>query len=143
MIGENLPAAPEKDFPERMFIYAIRIFEYFHQVPVSLAILCDGKASWRPPRYANWAMILPEGLKWAFWVELQTSEEEGQMPDVTSVEQIGFDRGKVDGKAEAARSLALKMLPEHISIATIARMTESLVEALQALQAENQPRSAT
>ena len=35
-----------------MFIYAIRIFELFHQLPVSLAILCDAKRDWRPSIYS-------------------------------------------------------------------------------------------
>ncbi|MEB3293946.1 MAG: cytosolic protein, partial [Synechococcales bacterium] len=43
LIHLEIQAVPEKNFPERMFIYAIRIFELFHQEPVSLAILCDGK----------------------------------------------------------------------------------------------------
>jgi hypothetical protein len=47
----EVQAAPEKIFPERMFIYAVRIFEYFHQPPVSLAILCDAKSDWRPHQY--------------------------------------------------------------------------------------------
>jgi hypothetical protein len=52
LIHLEVQAAPEKDFAERMFIYAIRIFEYFRQFPVSLAILCDAKSNWRPTRYA-------------------------------------------------------------------------------------------
>jgi hypothetical protein len=35
LIHIEIQAAPEKDFPERMFTYAIRIFEYFHQFPVT------------------------------------------------------------------------------------------------------------
>jgi hypothetical protein len=220
LIHLEVQAAPEKDFAERMFVYAIRIFEYFHQLPISLAILCDGKVSWRPTRYAiktsgsmmqfhftmvklldyqsqwaqleasqnpfaivvmahlkmqetkqdserrkgwklalvkrlyelgysrsdvlnlfkfiDWAMILPEGLKRAFWDELRLYEEELQMPYVTSVEQIGYDRGLHDGEEKERRSLALKMLQENIPIATISRITELPVEAIQALQAEQQ-----
>jgi Domain of unknown function (DUF4351) len=178
----EVQAAPEKIFPERMFIYAVRIFEYFHQPPVSLAILCDAKSDWRPHQYrfttlgsslqfnftavklldyqtqwsqletsqnvfaivvmahlktqetkrnagdrkawkftlvkqlyergynrsdvlnlfkfVDWLMILPEGLKRAFWEELKTYEEECKMPYMTSVEQIGYDRGKQEGKEE-------------------------------------------
>lgn len=51
LIHIEIQAAPEKNFPERMFIYAVRIFEYFHQPPISLAILCDGKKDWRPSQY--------------------------------------------------------------------------------------------
>lgn len=52
LIHIEIQAAPEKGFPERMFIYAVRIFEYFHQPPISLAILCDGKTDWRPNQYS-------------------------------------------------------------------------------------------
>jgi hypothetical protein len=33
---------------ERMLIYALRIFDRFHQLPSSLAILCDSNSTWRP-----------------------------------------------------------------------------------------------
>jgi Domain of unknown function (DUF4351) len=198
LIHLEVQAAPEKDFAERMFIYAIRIFEYFHQFPVSLAILCDAKLSWRPTRYAaktpgsavqfdftavklldyqtqwaqleasrnpfaivvmthlktqetkgdasdrqawkfvlvkrlyelgynrsdvlnlfkfiDWAMILPEGLKRAFWEDLKIYEEERKMPYVTSVEQIGFDRGRQIGGEEGVekgqRSLVSLLLEQ-------------------------------
>jgi hypothetical protein len=35
-----------------MFIYAIQIFELFHQLLMSLAILCDAKRDWRPSAYS-------------------------------------------------------------------------------------------
>jgi hypothetical protein len=41
LIHLEVQAMPETIFPERMFVYVVRIFEYFHQVPVSLAILCS------------------------------------------------------------------------------------------------------
>jgi Domain of unknown function (DUF4351) len=41
----------ETEFEERMFIYCLRIFDQFRQVPISLAILCDESLSWRPGHY--------------------------------------------------------------------------------------------
>ncbi|WP_404783609.1 Rpn family recombination-promoting nuclease/putative transposase [Altericista sp. CCNU0014] len=41
----------ETEFEERMFIYSLRIFDQFRQVPISLAILCDESLSWRPSCY--------------------------------------------------------------------------------------------
>lgn len=41
----------ETEFEERMFIYCLRIFDQFRQVPISLAILCDESLSWRPDHY--------------------------------------------------------------------------------------------
>jgi hypothetical protein len=49
----------------------------------------------------DWIMILPEGLERAFWEELKTYEEEHKMPYITSVEEIGYERGV---KEEAERS---------------------------------------
>jgi Domain of unknown function (DUF4351) len=200
LIHLEVQAAPEKDFAERMFTYAIRIFEYFHQLPVSLAILCDGRPSWRPASYGvktlgstlqfnftavklldyqvqwtqleasrnpfavvvmahlktqetrkdsgsrkawkmtlvkrlyelgysrsdvlnlfkfiDWAMILPEGLKQAFWEELKIYEEKRQMPYVTTGEQIGYDRGlkigKKAGVEEERRELILLLLNQKL-----------------------------
>lgn len=41
----------ESGFAERVFVYSLRIFELYRQVPVSLAILCDESLSWRPQNY--------------------------------------------------------------------------------------------
>ncbi|OUC16218.1 MAG: hypothetical protein B0A82_02895, partial [Alkalinema sp. CACIAM 70d] len=35
-----------------------------------------------------------------FWQELQAYEEERKVPYITSVERIGYDRGKVEGRQE-------------------------------------------
>jgi hypothetical protein len=42
----------ESRFEERVFIYNLRIFDLYRQIPVSLAILCDDTLSWRPQSYA-------------------------------------------------------------------------------------------
>lgn len=57
-------------------------------------------------RFVDWVMILPEGLKQAFWQELKLYEEERSVPYITSVEEIGFERGLQQGE----RSLILKQL---------------------------------
>jgi hypothetical protein len=41
----------ESGFAERVFVYNLRIFELYRQIPVSLAILCDESLSWRPHSY--------------------------------------------------------------------------------------------
>jgi hypothetical protein len=51
LIHVEVQAAPEPDFEERMFIYALRIFDYFRQPAISVAILCDDRPNWRPQRY--------------------------------------------------------------------------------------------
>jgi hypothetical protein len=47
----EIQASPEANFAERMFVYALRIFDYFRQPATSLAILCDANPPWRPAQY--------------------------------------------------------------------------------------------
>jgi Domain of unknown function (DUF4351) len=47
----EIQASPEANFAERMFVYALRIFDYFRQPATSLAILCDANPRWRPAQY--------------------------------------------------------------------------------------------
>lgn len=51
LLHVEIQAAPEKQFAERIFIYSLRIFDYFRQPAVSLAILCDASPTWRPQQY--------------------------------------------------------------------------------------------
>jgi hypothetical protein len=41
----------DPDFAERMFVYNYRIYDRYRQPVVSLAVLCDDQASWRPDRF--------------------------------------------------------------------------------------------
>jgi hypothetical protein len=52
LVHVEIQAAREKDFAKRMFIYALRILDYFGQPATSLAILCDADPQWRPQRYS-------------------------------------------------------------------------------------------
>ena len=61
-------------------------------------------------RFIDWVMILPEALKQEFWQSLKTYEEERRMPYITSVEEIGFERGLEQGQ----RSLILKQLQRQM-----------------------------
>lgn len=51
LIHVEVQAAPEKKFAERIFVYSLRIFDYFRQPAVSVAILCDASPTWRPQQY--------------------------------------------------------------------------------------------
>jgi hypothetical protein len=184
LLHVEIQAAPEKQFAERIFVYSLRIFDYFRQPAVSVAILCDASPTWRPRQYGfslpgttlnfefsmvklldyrdrmaeldashnpfavvvkahlklqetkkdslarktskmqlirqlyeagynaeqvlnlfnflDWVLVLPKRLDAEFWIELKAYEEERQMPYITSVERIGFERGV---KEEAQRSL--------------------------------------
>lgn len=69
-------------------------------------------------RFIDWVMILPEGLKQTFWTELQTYEEERQMPYITSIEEIGFARGlqvgEQRGEQQGEQRLILRQLNRRI-----------------------------
>jgi len=196
LLHVEVQAKPEADFAERMFVYALRIFDRFRQPAVSVAILCDSRAEWRPNRYEfsypgtqlsfqfdavklldyqaqwealeanpnpfatvvmahlkaqetkrrptsrkewklglirrlyekgysrrdvlnlfkfiDWVMILPEGVKQSFWLELKAYEEERKVPYITSVEAIGFERGIQQGRQEGQRSLILLLVEQRI-----------------------------
>ncbi|MGI0485711.1 DUF4351 domain-containing protein [Pantanalinema rosaneae CENA516] len=191
LLHVEVQAKPEANFAERMFIYALRIFDRFRQPAVSLAILCDSRTDWRPNcyefsypgtqlffqfgtvklldyakqwqvletnpnpfatvvmahlkaqetkrhahqrkewklslirrlyeagysrrevlnlfKFIDWVMILPEGLKQAFWQELKAYEEERKVPYITSVEEIGFERGIQEGRRSLLLLLSLQL----------------------------------
>jgi hypothetical protein len=52
LIHVEVQAAPEQKFAERIFVYSLRIFDYFRQPAVSVAILCDASPTWRPKEYS-------------------------------------------------------------------------------------------
>lgn len=203
LLHVEVQAAPEKKFAERIFVYSLRIFDYFRQPAVSLAILCDASPTWRPQQYGvslpgttlnfefsmvklldyrdcmaeldvsrnpfaivvkahlklqetkkdslarktvkmqlvrqlyeagynaeqvlnlfnflDWVLVLPRRLEAEFWTELKAYEEERQMPYITSVERIGFERGYERGIEEEAqrslereRSLILRQLTRKV-----------------------------
>ena len=217
LIHLEVQAEPEDIFPERIFTYLIRIFDYFHQVPISLAILCDSDPKWRPNQYnfttfgsslqfnftavklldyasqweeleasqnvfatvvmthlkaqetkrspqqrkqwklalikrlyeqgydrsaimglftfVDWVMLLPEAVKVEFWQELKIYEEERKMPYITSVEQIGYDRGQAVGydlgvKEADERLLAAQRALERSQEQSLAAQRSLLVRQL-------------
>jgi predicted transposase/invertase (TIGR01784 family) len=82
--------------------------------------------------FVDWVMILSNEAKVAFWQELRTYEEERQMPYITSVEQIGYDRGQ-EAKAIA---IARNLLKQGISMEMIAQATGLTMPQLQEMQAQ-------
>ena len=77
-------------------------------------------------------MILPEAAKVEFWQELKIYEEERKMPYITSVEQIGYDRGTL----ERERSIALNMLRKNLDLETIAEATGLTTAQIQDLRSQ-------
>jgi hypothetical protein len=86
--------------------------------------------------FVDWLLGLPKALEVEFWQELQAYEEEHKVPYITSVERIGYDRGK----SEEAQVFLLRLLTRkfgsisdvvlnHISALSLEQI-ESLGEAL-------------
>jgi hypothetical protein len=48
LIHFEMQGKKEQAFPERMFIYAYRIYDRYRRPVISLAILCDDDPQWRP-----------------------------------------------------------------------------------------------
>jgi len=85
-------------------------------------------------RFIDWVMILPEGLKQAFWTELRTYEEERQMPYITSVEEIGFARGLEAGEERGKQQLILRLLNRRVG--EVPEALQQQVERLTIAQLE-------
>jgi hypothetical protein len=51
LVHLEIQSQRESGFAERVFVYNLRIFDLYRQIPVSLAILCDESLSWRPNSY--------------------------------------------------------------------------------------------
>jgi Domain of unknown function (DUF4351) len=66
----------------------------------------------------DFMMQLPERSKQEFWAELRTYEEERQMPYITSVEEIGYERGlhvgEETGVEKGQRLLILFQLEQRL-----------------------------
>jgi predicted transposase YdaD len=69
-------------------------------------------------KFLDWVLALPKSLDDEFWTELKAYEEERQMPYITSVERIGYERGQKEGRAEGRveerRSLISFLLQQKI-----------------------------
>ena len=58
------------------------------------------------------------------------------MPYVTSIEQMGIEKGREEGREEERQAIALNLLRKHIPLETIAEVTGLAIEYLQQLQAQ-------
>src|SRR3954467_15735390 len=51
-------------------------------------------------RFVDWLLRLPDALRTQFAQELRTFEEERQMTYITSIEEIGIEKGRIAGLIE-------------------------------------------
>lgn len=82
-------------------------------------------------RFLDWILELPDNLKQAFHNELAQYEQEKQMPYVTSIERMGIERGRKEGRQEGERSLILRQLTRRVG-----DVPESLTDRIQVLSIE-------
>jgi hypothetical protein len=81
-------------------------------------------------RFIDWLLDLPPELEKQVWGELARYEEEKRMPYVTSVERIGFERGRDEGLKEGER----KTLLENIELVLKLKFGAADPEFLQAVR---------
>lgn len=83
-------------------------------------------------RFIDWVMILPEEAEKKLWQEIKEYEKREKMTHMTSIERIGFKRGRQEGRQEGIRegllagiklglklkfgSIGLRILPEIYKI---------------------------
>lgn len=53
LIHLEVQGQPERDFAQRMFVYYYRIFDRYERPLMSVAILADEQAAWRPGRFGQ------------------------------------------------------------------------------------------
>jgi Domain of unknown function (DUF4351) len=82
--------------------------------------------------FIDWLLGLPKALELEFWRELQAYEEERKVPYITSVERIGYDRGK----KEEAQSMLLRQLARKVGSVNdrnLNRINSLSIEKLESL----------
>ena len=89
--------------------------------------------------FIDWILTLPKPLENEFWQELQAYEEGRKVPYITSVERIGYERGKKEGKAEGAKDQALSLLLKLLArkVGTLSDRNLEQINALSIKQLES------
>ena len=86
--------------------------------------------------FIDWAMSLPDNLEAEFWKQVRQFEEEQQMPYITSVERLGIERGREEGRQQGEANLVLRLLNSRLGqvSATVSEQIRQLpVEQLEDL----------
>ena len=79
-------------------------------------------------KFIDWVMILPRGLENEFWEDFQKFEQERKMTYITSVERIGYERGKLETILQLLNKLLGEVSQENC--ATIESLTLEQLNAL-------------
>jgi hypothetical protein len=81
-------------------------------------------------KFVDWLIVLPAKLEKSFWDDLAILEEERKMPFVTSVEKIGYERGRKEAQ-QKIDEIVLKMLEDRVPLETIAKFTDLSIAKLE------------
>ncbi|UZQ54495.1 DUF4351 domain-containing protein [Trichothermofontia sichuanensis B231] len=65
-------------------------------------------------RFIDWILQLPQALAAEVWEIITAYEQEGNMPYITSIERLGIEKGRQEGRQEEGRSLILRLLTRRI-----------------------------
>jgi hypothetical protein len=95
--------------------------------------------------FIDWVLRLPAELEDTLWSRLQAEEEKRNMPYVTSVERIGIEKGKQEGRQVGIQEFVCRLLKKKYALAGedvsafVSGLTSEQLEALGEviLEAEN------
>jgi hypothetical protein len=80
-------------------------------------------------RFLDWLMNLPEDLERQFQVELAQFEEARSMKYVTTIERMGIERGREEGR----REIVLNLLNKQMTVPQIAAMLDMPIEEVEGI----------
>ncbi len=131
----------EATFAQRMYRYHYRLSDrYPDKDIVSLAILTDTRASFRPQHYERarwgcrvryWMVTLPEALQEAFRTEVGQYEEIRNMALLSRGEYAALKQGLQQGLKEGEAAVLMRLLHRRFGEAALARY-RSRIEAADA-----------
>ncbi len=130
LLHVEVQAQREADFAQRVCLYNYRIWDHYNRPVVSLALLVDGDPQFRPDRY----MRQQAGCRLEFVFPIVKlldfkSEEELNMPYVTSWERIARQEGREEGILQGVVELLRQTLEVRFG-----EIPASLLERIQQCQ---------
>ncbi len=84
-------------------------------------------------KFIDWIMSLPSELEQEFQQELSQYEEEQRMPYITSVERMGIEKGKLQGKLEGILQKGRETVIDALEI-RFENVPSDLVDAINQIE---------
>jgi hypothetical protein len=117
LIHIEVQSQAQEEFPERMYVYNYRIYDRYRKPVISLAILADERAMWRPDRYHEQLWGCSIELRFPCVKLLDYRQRRGELEEsnnpfavmvaahLTSQETRGDGTRRYEGKLRIAKSL--------------------------------------